>query len=260
MSLWGVRLAFCAISLAVLAIAAFRFEVLEFRIPLLAVATAVLMALVATLFLAIGLFNDVAAKSSSVSGVLRGTAILCALALAVPGVMALRSGMSSPPIHDITTNPDDPPLYEFVMTDRRASDNSLDLDAAVIAQQRTAYPQLTSITLAVPLAEAYGQIREHVLAQGWHIVGERTPLASETLAPDRDTARAGDDMTASTEAQIEAVAQTRIFGFRDDVAIRLRNTDAGTQIDMRSASRVGLSDLGANAQRISAFLAGLSAL
>ncbi|MBR9857299.1 MAG: DUF1499 domain-containing protein, partial [Gammaproteobacteria bacterium] len=65
--------------------------------------------------------------------------------------------------------------------------------------------------------------------------------------------------------QLEAVVSSRLFGFRDDVAIRLTpvdtesdsDTDVHTRVDMRSASRVGKSDLGANAERIRAFLADL---
>ncbi|MCA6329217.1 MAG: DUF1499 domain-containing protein, partial [Phenylobacterium sp.] len=44
----------------------------------------------------------------------------------------------------------------------------------------------------------------------------------------------------------------------DDVAVRIRpSATGGSVVDVRSTSRVGLSDLGANAKRIEAFLAGL---
>ena len=48
-----------------------------------------------------------------------------------------------------------------------------------------------------------------------------------------------------------------LFGFKDDVVIRLSAVNDGTRVDVRSASRVGLSDLGANAARIQAYLAKL---
>jgi uncharacterized protein (DUF1499 family) len=44
------------------------------------------------------------------------------------------------------------------------------------------------------------------------------------------------------------------MAFRDDIVIRITTTAGGTLIDLRSASRVGQSDLGANARRIRDFL------
>ena len=43
------------------------------------------------------------------------------------------------------------------------------------------------------------------------------------------------------------------FGFVDDIVIRVRATESGSEVDLRSVSRVGRSDLGANAARIEAF-------
>ena len=57
-----------------------------------------------------------------------------------------------------------------------------------------------------------------------------------------------------TEGRIEATATTRLLRFKDDVVIRLRTHDSGTRLDIRSASRVGSSDFGANARRIHRFL------
>ena len=58
---------------------------------------------------------------------------------------------------------------------------------------------------------------------------------------------------------IEAVVSTRLMGFKDDVVIRIRQQDETIRVDLRSASRVGDSDLGANAARIVSFLDGLRA-
>ena len=59
------------------------------------------------------------------------------------------------------------------------------------------------------------------------------------------------------EGQIEAIARSRLFGFEDEVAIRVTETDTGTRIDMRSRSRLGQIDRGANARRIEVVLADL---
>jgi uncharacterized protein (DUF1499 family) len=55
------------------------------------------------------------------------------------------------------------------------------------------------------------------------------------------------------EGRIEATATTFWFGFKDDVVIRLRPEAGGTRVDVRSESRVGGSDVGANAARIRAY-------
>lgn len=57
--------------------------------------------------------------------------------------------------------------------------------------------------------------------------------------------------------RLEATHTSTWFGFKDDVAIRIRSEGDGTRVDMRSISRVGRSDLGANAKRISLFLTDL---
>ena len=56
------------------------------------------------------------------------------------------------------------------------------------------------------------------------------------------------------ETMLEATATSGWFGFKDDIAIRIRAVEGATRVDMRSISRVGLSDLGANARRVSSFM------
>ncbi|MCY7298530.1 MAG: DUF1499 domain-containing protein [Ilumatobacteraceae bacterium] len=53
---------------------------------------------------------------------------------------------------------------------------------------------------------------------------------------------------------VEMTATTRWFGFQDDVAVHARSTSIRVRVDLRSVSRVGLSDVGTNAARIRAFL------
>ncbi|MDO8877189.1 MAG: DUF1499 domain-containing protein, partial [Pseudolabrys sp.] len=53
---------------------------------------------------------------------------------------------------------------------------------------------------------------------------------------------------------IETTARTLLMGFRDDVVIRITAVGSGTRIDLRSASRYGAHDFGANAARLRALL------
>ena len=83
---------------------------------------------------------------------------------------------------------------------------------------------------------AYDAALAVITKRKWRIVVERSPQAGRR------------------DGQIEAVARTAIMGFRDDVAVRIRATRDGALIDVRSASRYGRHDLGANASRIRSLL------
>ncbi len=63
---------------------------------------------------------------------------------------------------------------------------------------------------------------------------------------------------APQSGMIEATATTFWFGFKDDLVVRIRPSGTGSVVDVRSVSRVGVSDLGANARRIGEFLTGFA--
>jgi uncharacterized protein (DUF1499 family) len=90
--------------------------------------------------------------------------------------------------------------------------------------------------MSVPPAEAFARAERAARAMGWQIVA----VAPEAM-------------------RIEATDTTLFFGFKDDIVIRVRPSEHGSVVDMRSLSRVGTSDVGVNAKRIRAFLARLSA-
>jgi hypothetical protein len=101
--------------------------------------------------------------------------------------------------------------------------------------QQIGYPGLRPLELAVPPKQAFARAAETARQQGWEIA-----------ALDESAGR------------IEAVVTTRWFGFKDDVVIRVTPAAAGSRVDMRSKSRTGRSDAGANARRIREFLARMS--
>ena len=152
----------------------------------------------------------------------------------VIGTQMILKVRNLPVIHDISTDLDDPPTFIAAQRWREAGDNSLDIDTEVLAQQQAAYQDISSKTVATPAPAAFSIVADAAEATGWQLTRED----SENL-------------------EIEAVATTFWFGFKDDVIIRLRELDGKTRIDMRSVSRVGRSDLGANAARIRDFLAEL---
>lgn len=158
--------------------------------------------------------------------------------LAVVGMVAIPMQMkeraqSVPPIHDITTDMKNPPAFKLLAAAREEAPNAVDYPGEETAnQQRLAYPQLKPIILDAPLPNVMQAVKETVQARGWEIAG-------------------------ATGNTIEATATTRWFGFKDDVAIRMTETAQGIKVDMRSASRLGKSDLGTNAERIQMFLEDL---
>ena len=156
------------------------------------------------------------------------------LSLAIVINMAMQFGAASavPPIHDITTSPEDPPLFAAVVDLRGTEDNPLEYDAEnLIEPTRTAYPFVQPIVSELAPAEAYAKALALVKDFGWEIAAE-----------------------SEADGLIEATDTTLMYGFKDDVAVRVRAEGAGSRIDLRSVSRVGQSDLGANAARIKAFI------
>ena len=144
------------------------------------------------------------------------------------------AGTSVPPIHNISTDRDDPPAFDAVAALRGPGTNPLDYDAEDAAAQAAGYPSLAGLQTSLAPAAALARAAATAEAMGWEVV--------------RTISEAG-------QGVVEATDTTFWFGFKDDVAIRVRTEAGGSKVDLRSVSRVGLSDLGANAARIRAFLA-----
>ena len=164
-------------------------------------------------------------------GLLTSTAVVAMIAL--PAQM-MQQAQSVPPIHDITTDLEHPPAFEALAAAREAAPNGVAYPQRFADQQRAAYGRLHAITLPVPMSDAMAAVEATVAARGWKVA-------------------------AASDSRLEATATTRWFGFKDDVVIRLTQEADGIRVDMRSASRVGQSDLGTNAARIQDFLHDLAA-
>jgi uncharacterized protein (DUF1499 family) len=159
--------------------------------------------------------------------------ILLRALFALPGavlLLALTSGGNHPMIHDISTDTADPPTFTVALQQRGAESNTLELDQSVMRQQEEAYPDLQTLVSPLPTDEAYNRALQVATNLGWDIYHQD-----------------------SNTGVIEAVDTTSIMGFKDDIVIRVRSSAQGTLLDLRSVSRVGEGDLGANAQRIRAF-------
>jgi len=146
-----------------------------------------------------------------------------------------RTARGLPPIHDITTDLENPPTFEAVVPLRADAPNSLERPPTLSELQRQGYPDLAPITLPMTSDQAFGRALAVAQDMGWLIV-------------------TGD----KASGRIEATDTTRWFGFRDDIVVRLTPWGAGTRVDVRSVSRVGRGDAGTNARRIRRYLDELS--
>lgn len=159
-------------------------------------------------------------------------ALVLGLVVAFVPWQGLRQARSVPPIHDITTDTQQPPQFVAVLPLRADAPNSAEYGGVEIArQQLAAYPDISTRRLPVPPEAAFARAVDAAGKMGWEIV-DVDPAAG----------------------RIEATDTTFWFGFKDDVVIRVAPDDAGSRIDVRSVSRVGGSDVGANARRIRAYL------
>ncbi|GIX17878.1 MAG: hypothetical protein KatS3mg119_2064 [Rhodothalassiaceae bacterium] len=175
-------------------------------------------------------------------------AFLVALATAVALYGLYRNARSVPPIHDVTTDLDDPPA--FTVLKPRADEAEPRVPAGGRADLAPLSPRER---WRVYHEEAYGDLKPLVLSGS---VEDVTRLA-ERVARAMGWQIALSDPAAG---RLEATATTRWFRFKDDVAVRVTPLDGEpgrVRVDVRSVSRIGISDLGANAKRIRAFLAAL---
>lgn len=142
-----------------------------------------------------------------------------------------------PPIHDITTDITDPPQFVAVLPLRASAPNPPEyLGGETPELQREFYPDIMSRVYIQSNAEVFAAAAEIINEMGWELVD-----ANEA------------------EGRLEATVTTQWFGFKDDVVIRLEEGFAdSTVFDVRSKSRIGRSDIGANANRIRAFISALN--
>ena len=158
----------------------------------------------------------------------------------------------NPPIHDVTTDLDNPPAFVEVARLRedtgarntteyqRGAPNTADYQRVwtygervinVPELQKQAFPDIQPVILDLQPSKAFEKAGETVRELGWTVVSEE---------PEK--------------GRIEAYDRTAWFGFIDDVVIRVQPSGGGSRIDVRSVSRVGLGDRGMNAMRIRNFV------
>jgi len=232
LALWSARLAFFAVAVAVLSIIIVRSGILEIG-PAVATFGAALAFAAAAILLAFASFvaiwiNGAPGLGRAFLGLFLGLALL-----AYPAYIGY-SARHLPHINDITTDLNNPPRFD-VLARLRPRDR-IDYPTFFADAQRKSYPDILPLRVALPVRPAYDAAMKVIAARKWLVVDARPPTA-----PGRP-------------GVIEAVARTTVMGFREDVVVRVTPEQNGSRIDVRSASRYGLSDFGGNAKRIAALL------
>jgi len=232
---WARRLALFALAVAVLAVILSWLDFVE-TLPGLAVfAGAVGIAVIGMLF-AIGAFIVIWREGLKGFGPALLACVIAIGLIADPAYLASKA-YRLPPLSDITTDTADPPRFEAIARLRSRDANPVAYPGASLADlQRTTYPSIAPLQMATTPLELYEAALGVVIKRKWRVVDARSPQAGRR------------------EGHIEAVARTRLMGFRDDVVIRVRPISGGARLDIRSASRYGQRDFGANAARVLALL------
>ncbi len=162
-------------------------------------------------------------------GMLSGiTGIILSLPVITATLLFEYSATAYPQINDVTTDTQDPPSFWDVP-------NPIEYPGQTVADlQLAAYPDLKPLQISISAEQAFVKALEVATDKGW-----------EVISSDAD------------EGRIEAVDTSLLFGFKDEVVIRITSSDDGAIVDIRSRSRIGRIDRGANAKRIRDYLSTL---
>ncbi len=233
-AIWSRRLAW--FSLAVLALSLLLVRLREPSIEGLAPVAGAYVIVLAALALAFLAFIRIWQSGHRGVGMAAGAMLLSLIMLVPAGYVAVRL-VTKPALSDVSTDIEDPPAFSRSQAALAARSSRVpsDIPSERRRLQRQAYPKVVPILLEVPADAAFNLARRAATGLGWQVL---------------ETTRPGG---RSGAGRVEAVARGRILRFSEDITIRIRPRVDGSRIDIRSASRLGSHDLGANAARIMAF-------
>lgn len=232
-ALAGLGCAGLAILCVVLAGPGYRFAILDVGGALGLTLIAVVVGLIALCLGIIAIFMIRAGGTQDRLGAAI-TAAVIGFIFCVGFIGSFQKARTLPPIHDISTDVTDPPRFVHVIPLRDRAKNPPDYDGPEVARkQLAAYPEVKSIYSSVSGEGVIAAAKQVAEEMGWQVISS--------------------DSSDAAEGYLEAVATTFWFGFKDDVVVRARDNGFESTIDIRSKSRVGISDLGANAKRILEF-------
>lgn len=235
---WSAYLAALAVPVLVIVAIAHRYGAVDARaaygIMALGFGLAALAVIAATAALA-GIWRD---GRSGTGSALRGL-LVGLLVLAIPGMGAWKVA-TYPRLNDVSTDLANPPALAAAASLRGEGDESVSPPGPEeIALQQEAYPDIVPRHYPVSTARVYQEAKAIVDARGWQVLRTKEPSESDPAG------------------SVEATATTLVFAFREDVAIRVLPDGDGSLVDMRSAARNAVHDLGSDAERVRRFFTDL---
>jgi uncharacterized protein (DUF1499 family) len=239
---WSPTLAWFALVVTALAVLLIRMGRIDYQSGFVALGAGIAIALLAVALAFIGFVRIWQEGRRGLGSALFGL-FVAALVLAYPGFMALKAA-TLPAIADVSTDTDDPPAFSRSRAALEAREGRIPPDPSPEARnlQREAYVQIAPLTLDIGPDEAFGLVRKAADNLGWQVI-EAAPPGGRTGA-----------------GRLEAIKRSLVLKMPDDITVRIRPRVDGTRIDIRSASRIGPHDLGANAAHIRDFLEEVSNL
>jgi uncharacterized protein (DUF1499 family) len=239
-AIWSRRLAIFAVAIAAVAAGLSRAHAADPAATLTVLGAALIVAALAVLL-------ALAGASAIWRDGLRGAGQATFGFVVAMGLIAYPAYLAAvafvlPEIADVSTDLEQPPSF-LLSAKARAARGGFEPQAPTEetrAQQRAAYPELATLTVEMDSTQAYQMALGVASDLGWRVVDSAPP-----------------NLAGDGAALIEAADKTLIFGFPADIAIRIRPGATLTAIDVRSVSRVGKHDFGANARRIRRFAAAV---
>lgn len=231
-SKWTPRLGLFGGALLISAVLLHRLFGMSTPIALNLIKVSAAVASISLLIGAVALIDIWRRGRSGLAGTLIGMAV--ALALLAWPVAFLPAFTSLPPINDVSTDLEAPPRFVALAKSRSSDGNGPEFPKERFARlQAAAYPDLKPLLVNRSSEEAFQLALDAVKRLKFQLVAEQPPELRPVPRP----------------GWIEAVDRTLVFGFYDDVVIRIDGDRQRARIDVRSASRYGRHDLGGNAER-----------
>src|SRR5690554_5951642 len=204
----GLWLAILSLVVLILSILGNRLELVHFGIAVRGMALAALVGVAAAFLSAVGLVLTLVTSRRGARIAMAG--LVVSLLVAAPVVQAMLVGTKVPRIHDISTDLDNPPAFTAALALRGENSNPLDRAQPDLAEeQRRAYPDLATLEIRQHPGKVFEAALRTAKASGWEIIA-----------------------ASPATGMIEAVATTSVMAFRDDVAIRITETEAGAAVDV----------------------------
>jgi uncharacterized protein (DUF1499 family) len=227
--LWARRMALFFVQLIILTVLLHRFGSLATPAAMNLLAVSIGGLVLAIIVAIIGLVRIWFGGQIGAGQACAGIAIAL-IGLALP-IYYLSLFFTLPRLNDVETTPRAPMQFSQLAALRPADANRIvEPDLAAAELQEKAYPDLRPMELERSVTETFDIAHEAVKRLGWTIALNEPP--------------------GEQPGRIEATDRTMLMGYTDDVLIRVNGDDTHAFIDVRSVSRYGIHDFGANAERI----------